>query len=273
MQLRRTELYGGMRIAELFEADESTYGHTFGGPVQHHGAFTQKNRRSLHLLYFVNTEDPVIPFRIPGLRRVPLYYCFDLASATRLGYRVTSESRIETFPLREMEDLSENVAEFPYQDFPDEFPEQPIVARRSSFDPANREHVREYIDVFWTGTLSRTDRQILIDELRNEYDSGDRGTPGVTDEEVLRTAAGPTCQGHPESACPNPDCSNHSVRRSLQITAVVPAYPFGDCVEHDTLDVFSPWGEQCDLPCSDIEIVYELCPNCWSFMVTNQIVT
>ncbi|REJ81800.1 MAG: hypothetical protein DWQ34_01260 [Planctomycetota bacterium] len=274
MHLRRTELYGRWFVAELFEAEESRYGHSFGGPVQHHGALLERTRSPLHLLYLINTQDPEIPITIPGIRYLPLYYCFDLRSRMRVGYRIDSESRIETFrlDLHQENSVGEN-PEYPYDRFPDQFEFRAVVAERSPFDPLNREHVREYIDVFGIESLSPQDQRALIRDLRNERDPSVGGISRATDEELQLTASGPSCQGHPASVCPNPECSNHTVPRSMQIIAIVPAYPFGDCVEHDTLDVFSPWGERCDLPCSDIEIVFEMCPVCSAIMATNQAIT
>mgnify|MGYP007059394867 FL=1 len=274
MYLRRTELYGPFSIVELFEADESAFSHSFGGAVQHQGAVTQEHGDPLHLLYRLNTDDPEIPISIPGVRWVPLYYCFNWRSGMTVGYRVESESKIETFPLaRRFKNYVSDESEYPYDGFPDQFDIRAVVATRSAFDPLNREHVREYIDVFGTESLGERSRRELIDDLRSDYNLLDEGPADDSDEALLMTISGPSCQGHPENTCPNPGCGNHSAPRSMRIIAIVPAYPFGDSVEHETLDVFSPWGEQCDLPCSDLEIVYEMCPVCSAIMATSQALT
>jgi hypothetical protein len=53
----------------------------------------------------------------------------------------------------------------------------------------------------------------------------------------------------------------------------VPFCPFGDWVEHETLDVFSPWGDVAEMSVTYIEIVFEMCPRCHAIEVSNQCIT
>lgn len=70
-------LFGDNTIAAA-SSGIGPYRHTFGGPPDRQGTARQDcNGLLLHLLHRFDLKDPAVPVAIPGIRWLPLYYCFD----------------------------------------------------------------------------------------------------------------------------------------------------------------------------------------------------
>src|SRR4051794_22423803 len=92
-----TFLLGDYRIAEAAPG-RSKHAHTFGGPPDRRGTDrAQCNGLHLHLLHRLDLTDPAVPVTLPGLRWLPLYYCFDPFSANAIGYRLISDEEMVAF--------------------------------------------------------------------------------------------------------------------------------------------------------------------------------
>jgi hypothetical protein len=71
---QRAFLFADWRVATA-TAGRSHYGHTFGGPHDRAGASREECGGILiHLLHRLNLDDPAIPFTVPGIQWLPLYY-------------------------------------------------------------------------------------------------------------------------------------------------------------------------------------------------------
>lgn len=120
-----------------------------------------------HLLYTIDTEDPMFPVRIDGVRYLPLIYCQQY-NAAAISYRVEGESIIVDW----IESLDWD-KDFPYENYPSEFPRRDIVLR-----PVDLEFLRkeEEADVDTDTNVSRFGEWHWL------------------------------CQGVPDVKCRNPQC-------------------------------------------------------------------
>lgn len=119
------------------EKQSETYHHTFGGeldpPVIPPGGSAR-----CHLLYTIDTEDPLFPVRIQGIRYLPLIYCQQY-NAAAISYRVEMDGiKVDYIESLEWWD------DFPYKDYPRSFPRRSI-----SLEPVDQNdlHQAEIADV------------------------------------------------------------------------------------------------------------------------------
>lgn len=252
------QLYWDWQIFDLLEWEESEFGHHFGGPIAHEGLAEEQCGFPCHLLCRLNTDDPDIAIRIPGARWLPLYYSFCYENESmQTSYRVLSNSRVETYFDR-TQSLKLGDDRFPYEDFPETFPERPLTLDLLAFDPTNREHVEAYVNVFGIERLSAADRSEYLEQLARNWDSWGGLEPwSGSEDELINSEAAPCPQGPPQSPCPNPRCGNHEQHGSMQLFAYIPSIP---------ADGWSLWGEYGD----DTVILYEICPLCFAITATNQ---
>jgi hypothetical protein len=86
-----------------------------------------------HLLYTIDTEDPLFPIRIDGFRLLPLIYCQQY-NAAAMSYRMEGDSVIVDW----IESLDWD-RDFPYDDYPSEFPRRSIVHQPADLDVLRKE--------------------------------------------------------------------------------------------------------------------------------------
>ena len=153
------------------EGKGESYRHTFGGqwdvPIIPYGGSAP-----CHLLYTIDTEDPLFPVRIDGTRFLPLIYCPQY-NAAAMAYRV--ERGVVTVDGIETLEWSED---FPYAGYPRSFP-----LREVKLIPADQ-------DVL--GLLEKAD------EDTGTTDSRFGGWHWL-------------CQGVPDAVCRNPKCGKGSM--------------------------------------------------------------
>lgn len=149
------------------EGESAEYKHSFGGKLSH-PAIPPGGKFPCHLLYTIDTEDPLFPVRIEGTRMLPLIYCQQY-NAAAMSYRVNDGSIIIDW----IESLDWD-RDFPYDDYPSDFPRRSIVLR-----PA--------------------DLEVLCMEEKADEDTGTN---------VSRFGGWHwLCQDIPEVECKNPKCS------------------------------------------------------------------
>src|SRR5271168_4902388 len=148
----KTFLFGDYSIAAA-TSGQSRYEHTFGGPHDRKGASRGDCKGILiHLLHRLDLTDPAIPIAIPGVRWLPLYYCFDFR-ANDLGYRLISEEALVTFFPDDDPNVTDN-EEWPDEDYPLEFPKSSIKIADHDYDPTDLEDAYQWAGVFGIGKLS-----------------------------------------------------------------------------------------------------------------------
>jgi hypothetical protein len=250
----KTFLFGTYAIATA-SSGRSRYGHTFGGPHDRKGTSRDDcNGILIHLLHRLDLTDPAVPVAIPGLRWLPLYYCFDFR-ANDLGYQLTSEDSLAAF----FPDDDPNVTdheEWPGENYPLVFPKSGIKITPYDYDPTNLDEAYAWAGVFGIEKLSKADQTAAKKRIAEEMDGLGLNAP-VTERELQECLSNPFTQGKPNKTCLNPRCVNHKRRGKLSTIALMPAEPVkGVCT-------FGRWG-------MGVQLVFQMCNNCHTIRVSNQ---
>ena len=129
----------------------------------------------IHLLHRFDLRDPAIPIVIPGVRWLPLYYCFDFC-ANQLAYRLISDDAPITFFPADDPNVTEHES-WPGEDFPLEFPKSTIKITEYDYDPTDLEGAYAWAGIFGIGKLSKANRAVLKRRIAEEWelDPGDLG--------------------------------------------------------------------------------------------------
>jgi hypothetical protein len=249
-----TFLFGDHRIATA-TSGECEYGHSFGGPPDRKGTSREDcNGILIHLLHRLDLSDPAIPVAVPGVRWLPLYYCFDFR-ANELGYRLISEEEMVTFFPEDDPNVSQ-AESWPYADYPTEFPRSSIKVVAYDYDPTDLDDAFRWAGVFGIGRLSDRNRTAAKERTAELMDGLGLGVP-ETEEEFEEALSGPFMQGKPDGPCLNPTCANYRKRGQLTSIALMPAEPVKG------VTTFGPLG-------GGVVLVFQLCPKCHTIRVSNQ---
>ncbi len=226
-------------MARVVVGESSNFRHRFGGMPTYNGIVPPRNSQPLHLLYTFDTNDPLFPVSIPGIRYLPLFYCFPY-NAGDLGYRMISEDQIEILHLTP----KRTEPNFPYPNYPDHFSETSVKLVPITYEEHKTlVHYLTYEQHFLKSFLSETDRNFIKE---NAYPFTQLGG-------IQRM-----WQGIPEINCPNKRCENHKLGVSQEVFAVVWNQPVPD--------VFL-WSEDSD---DEIQIIFQICTNCQAISVCNR---
>lgn len=250
-----TFLFGGYRIATATRG-RSKYGHTFGGPHDRRGTSREDCKGILiHLLHRLDLTDPAIPISIPGIRWLPLYYCFDFR-ANDLGYRLISEEELVTFFPDDDPNVTTEESWPDDEGYPLEFPKSAIKITAHDYDPTDLDDAYRWAGVFGIEKLSKRDQAAAKKRVGELMDGLGLGSPD-TEEEFERALSSPFMQGKPESPCLNPNCSNRKKGGQLKCIALMPAEPVKG------VHTFGRWG-------GGVQLVFQICPKCYTIRVSNQ---
>jgi hypothetical protein len=249
-----TFLFGNLTIATA-GSGQGKFEHSFGGPHDRKGASREDCSGILiHLLHRLDLNDPAIPISIPGIRWLPLYYCFDFR-ANVLGYQLISDDSLVTF----FPDDDPNVTDhesWPDEDYPLEFPKSSMKIAPFSYDPTNMEDAYAWAGIFGVGKLTQSD--LLAVKKRVEEESEGLGFHAPeTDAEYDDALSLPFMQGKPTGTCMNPRCVNHETKGQLSTIALMPAEPVKG------VHTFGEYG-------SGVQLIFQLCSNCNTIRVSNQ---
>ena len=252
--MQTTFLFGDNTIATA-SSGISPYRHTFGGPPDRKGTAREDcNGLLIYLLHRFDLEDPAVPIAIPGVRFLPLYYCFDFRT-NELGYRLISDDVLVTY----FPEDDPNVAaqeEWPAENYPQSFPQSSIQIAPYPYNPANIEDAYAWAGVFGIGKLSPSDLRAVRERVTDEMEVLGHIAP-ETDEEFEAVLSNPFMQSKPNDTCLNSDCRNHTRAGELSTIALMPAEPIKG------IQTFGPWGE-------DVQLIFQMCRQCYSVRVTNQ---
>lgn len=251
---RRTFLFGEGRIATA-AAGMGAFGHSFGGPHDRKGAAREDCGGILiHLLHRLDLADPAVPIAIPGVRWLPLYYCFDFR-ANDLGYRLISDDRLVTyFPEDDPNVTAEE--EWPDGDYPAEFPRSPIDVASHPYDPTDADDALRWSGIFGIGQLTPDDRESVRRRLSDHLESIGFDAP-ETEEEFEEALSHPFLQGKPDSPCLNPECPDRHHKGRLVPIALMPAEPIPG------LHLYGRWE-------SGVRLIFRICPRCSTIRASNE---
>lgn len=246
-------LFGDFQITKAISG-RSDYEHTFGGPPDRKGAFREDcGGIHLHLLHRFDLTDPLVPVSIPGLRWLPLYYCFDFR-VNEFGYRLVSDKKMVTYFFEE-ENVSDDES-WPDDDYPMEFPHSRIKLTKQKYDPTKFNDAMSWSGVFGISKLSEKNqskaRKMLLEHL-NEYDL----PIPETEQELDLLFNSPYAQDRPITLCPNPKCSNRRKEHSLVSLAIMRGVPVKG------VHIFGEYGDF-------VQLIFMICPKCHTIRVSNQ---
>ena len=227
-------------IARVVPNVAGPFKHRFGGTPTHRGIKPRGSSQPLHLLYTFDTKDPLFPVRVRGVRHLPFYYCFPY-NAGALGYRVVSDDEIKILYM----ETKRVEPDFPYENFPNEFPEVPVSLTPISYD----------------------DHKTLVYYLALE-DSNLKKHLSEEDKTFLKETGYPFTQlggiqrmwqDVPQAPCPDKTCECHKYNFYLEVFAVVWNQP---------VPGVSLWTEKQDD--WEIQIIFQICPECRAIYVCNR---
>lgn len=250
-----TFLFGDTRIAAA-RSGSSRYSHTFGGPHDRKGASREDcNGILIHLLHRLDMMDPAIPISIPGIRWLPLYYCFDFR-VNDLGYRLISDEHMVTYFPTEAPNVSKQEEWPDEENYPLEFPRSVIKVEAYDYDPTNLDDAYRWAGVFGIGKLSERDQAAAKQRVAELMDGLGFYAP-ETEEEFEEALSSPFMQGKPENLCMNPECPNSTKQGQLIPIALMPAEPVSG------VHTFGEWG-------SGVQLIFQMCSDCYTIRVSNQ---
>jgi len=205
--------------------------------------------RTIHLLYLLNTDDPLLGVQIPNVQWLPLYYCFDFG-VPQLGYRLTSDNGADVF-FRPKQSNGLAVESYPDENFKLAFPRADIELFELPYDPSDPSDARSLAGIFGLERLSPSDLEDVLDrEAQEIYRSGRQLMPGESIRDYLTE---PFWQGKPNNTCPNPACG----KTALDVFALIPSEPVPD------VQVFGRDGDF-------VRLIFELCRECHAINVSNE---
>lgn len=207
------------------------------------------------MLHRLDLTDPAIPIKIPGVRWLPIYYCFDYR-ANALGYRLISEDKLETYFVKDEPNVSSEESWPDDEGYPLEFPRSDIAIGAVPYDPTQLEDAYFWSGIFGIEKLSKRNQSHVRKRIAKEADLFGFAPP-ETEEELRESLNNPFMQGKPNNPCLNPKCPNHEVRGQLSTIALMPAEPVKG------VHTFGKWG-------ADTRLIVELCNRCSSLHVSNE---
>ena len=227
------------KVARVVEGTDKKFRHFFGGKPKHKGITPKGCKLPLHLVYTFDTADPAFPLQIPGIRNLPLYYSFPY-NAGACGYRVKSETEIEVLYM----ETKKVERDFPYANYPAEFPERAVRLAPISYD--QHKSLVYYLEADDKAVLSDADQQLILQDYHYPFTQ----LGGIHR----------MWQGIPTVACPNPSCEYSKYSCFMDVLAVVWNEPHAG--------VFL-WDAETADGC-DVQVIFQICPKCHSIHACNR---
>ena len=189
----------------------------------------------LHLLYTIDTLDPLFPFRIEGIRFLPIFYCLSYNSAS-MSYLPHSDGTVEVSWIEHVDCFDD----FPYDNYPESFRQCNVALLPLSEDEAMRLEVAKSE---WSAFELDRDRDHLYNIEQGIEDLGTR----FGGWHFL-------CQGPPRPKCKNPKCPDGLT----QVFGVIYNAPVNGVRLWDPDD---DW--------SDSQTIFHVCSSCRTIHVFN----
>lgn len=261
---------------ELFDHDRLTissetskpnpeFQHYFGGSAKEYGLRFVNAEHPCHVVYWLDTTDPLVPFSHPNVRFLPLVHGFQYSSnGFEFIYRILNEQEIEIIA----PDPLEFNKHFPYSNYPPHFEKTGVSFELANYKPKDAESALEYQGVFGIDQLSKSEMQRAIEIARETWHPERFTGRDWSDEEVVRIrGCDPFVQDTPSASCENPDCTaevdrvieleskSYTIRvSSLKVIAIHQPHD-----EEETM-----WGGD------DVQLFWQQCTECGCITVNNQ---
>ena len=232
-------------VSRAVEGKNRKYQHTFGGQLEN-TVIPPGGEEPCHLLYTLDTSDPLSTIHIEGVRFVPLIYCQQY-DASSMAYRV-ERSGIEVDYIARPQLWDED---FPYRDYPAKFPRREI--KLEALDAGVLDHID--ICLYWEDHLNeQTEAEMELHSASYDF---------------LRSIGYPFTQfggKHsmpqtiPDVSCRNPTCQ---VKDGTMDVFLV--------VWHNPVEGVYLWDDDekyRDYPTA--QIIYQVCSECQSIHVCNR---
>jgi hypothetical protein len=239
-------------VYELLLGESDEFEHSFGGEASHKGSVPNGCSEPMQLLFCFDLRDPRLGVEMGKQTRLPLYYGFRY-DGSEFGYQLVSDQEIRVF----RQSRTNTPDDFPYADYPTQFPRLSVRLARISYDPTTVEDATKYGGIFGVERLSETMQQQLCEQRVGELDAmGYRNAADWSLAELIEGCS-PFHQGVPASHCANQECVDR--QGAMKVLCFVEAEPY-----EGELGV-SLWGGP------DVQLVFQFCPNCRSIYINNQI--
>ncbi|MBA2113171.1 hypothetical protein [Bremerella alba] len=251
-----TFLFGTSKLS-LAAPSVTMTGHSFGGKDRFPGTSRDDCGGILvHLLHCFDLTHRDLPFDLPGMRWLPLYYCFDFRVNT-MGYRFRDNQSLEFF--FDHDDPYTSASEsWPDDNYPEAFPQASIQVEPLPYDPTNLDDAKTWSGVFGIDELSLQDRESLRSEILKFMKLFGEYEP-ESEEEIWERIHMPFIQGPPESRCLNPTCDFSLKERPGQLCtiAITGNSPIAG------VKIFGPHGD-------GVMLTFQACQKCQTIRVENQ---
>jgi len=193
------------------------------------------------------------------LDRLPLYYCWRCC-AEKLSYQVRSDS-VHVFK----NEGKPQGDDFPYEGFPEKFPERPVALKPIPYPTAKLLAVAQEIDEYWLTAEDRSAIQTGLRNLRHAY---------FSQSWFSRHQIGGLLnlmQGHEYIICPNHECEHHKLAKRGYATRMKElATLLND--PHSSLPMVEKL-EELSEPAKfneHVQVVYWVCEECLTITASNR---
>ena len=276
---------------ELFDHDRLTisretsktkpeFQHYFGGSAKEYGLRFVNADHPCHVVYWLDTTDPLVPFSHPNIRFLPLVHGFQYSSnGFEFIYRILNEQEIEIIA----PDPLEFNKDFPYDNYPPHFEKTGVSFESGNYKPKDAESALEYQGVFGIDQLSKSELQRAIEIARKTWHPERFTDFDWSDEEVVRIrGCDPFVQATPSDSCENPNCT-------AEVDRVIEAYDLeldsevlGESKMHidkqvilvsslKVIAIHQPHNEDETMwGCNGVQLFWQQCTQCRCITVNNQ---
>lgn len=218
------------------------FDHSFGGTHEDYGIHFANGEFALHVIYWLNLSDPLVPVSINGRTHLPLLFPFSYG--TSCGYLVDSTNEITVFPHHDNPQ--------PPWTAPTHFPANSTSFSVQPYDPKEPRDALAYKGVFGWNELDDENREVAVRLAVEQYRiSPDEGPDeDWTLEDIVSSMYDPPFRqlARPLFFCENPACIS---KADMEIIAI----------QQDSTDTENIWGGM------HWQTIWAICPNCHSIGV------
>lgn len=222
-----------------------SFGHSFGGTHEDYGIRFKNAEHPLHVIYWLNISDPLVPIAIDGILFLPLLFPF--AYGTSCGYSIDSGNEITFY--------AHNDELCPPWNAPRYFNTKSTSFTLEPYDPRNPADALNYKGVYGWEELTDSDRdsavRIAVEKYRISPDEGPDGDWEL--EDIVRAMYNPPFRqlALPILLCDNPKCKSDA---DMEVIAI----------QQDCNDTEEIWGGMRG------QTIWAICPECKSIGVAQQ---
>lgn len=221
------------------------FNHLFGGDHKEYGIRFANAEPPLHVVYWLDVTDPLVPIAIDGVTQLPLLFPF--AYATSCGYSFDTNNIVTFYPHHD--------EPRPPWNAPPCFPAMATSFSSQPYDPTKPSDAIAYKGIFGWQELDDASREIAVRIAVNTYGIAPDEGPDTdwTLEDIVRCMYDPPFRqlARPMLFCDNPNCTS---KADMNIIAI----------QQDSSDIEEIWGGMRG------QTIWAMCPGCKSIGVAQQ---